>query len=434
MHPARILPDSPSYGSLRPHTIVRLLLFSTIFLLSSPPALAQRPRPEHSLFLRAHGGLSGYLGDNNTLPFNPDAFTVEGKWPYSAGFELGYQFKDRWSASVGLLVANYPIITRFYPNLNVEDHPTRRRTFQLLLRHRLSNGRVAPYVHFGYHATFGEVTIFEESRLESGRPLNTQRHYIHGPLLGLGLDYAIHPRFSLFVETSAHVTLMDDSVDGRLPLGPPQPTNLDETNRFGTFDLLNAYSLGFVYRPLCGSACSGSAAPMNSNRTKNPDERSGRSMIRVSRTLHDALTTASFYYAPPGLDALFIGVEGGLGPRSIFVRYTYPDGQDILDTAHFTGAFVGLSTQWYPFAARSSNIHPHVGFTAAIPAQGHLVAGVDYSLGPSVTLGVEGRYAYCPTRRQVFRKGVIEENIGYRMNRVCDYEYDVGLTMGYRMH
>ncbi len=425
----QILSDPASPRSIAQRTISRLLLLSIVLLIASTSALAQAPRSGQALFLKARGGLSSYLGDNNTTPFNTDAFTVAGKRPYSVGFELGYQFNDRWSAGLGLQFADYPIITRFYNDLNVDDHPTTRRTFQLLLRRMLNRRRLAPYLHFGYHLTFGDVTIFEVSRLQNGEPLNIQSHYIHGPLLGLGLDYAVNPRLSLFVEATAHATLMDDSVDGRLPLGPPQPTNLRETNRFGTFDLLNAYTLGLVYRPWCGASCSGSDGTIASDRTPKDPDRAGQSMIRFSKSLGDDLTTLSYHYAPRRFKAFFLGIEGGLAPRSIYVRYTYPDGQQSLDKAHFMGSFIGFSARYFPLNARSSKLNPHVGFTAAIPAQAHLVAGVDYTLGTSLTVGLEGRYAYCPTRRQEFHK-----EITYRMNRVCDYDYGLGFAMGYRLH
>jgi len=428
MPPIRILPDPAPLRSVVQRSILRLLLLLIVLLIASTASSAQTPRPGKALFLKARGGLSSYLGDNNTVPFNKDAFTVEGKRPYSVGFELGYQFNESWSVGLGAQFADYPIITRFYHDLNVDHHPTTRRTFQLLLRYLFNRRRLAPYLHFGYHLTFGDVNIFEVSRLQNGEPLNTQSHYMHGPLLGLGLDYILNPTLSLLIEATAHATLMDDSVDGRLPLGPPQPTNLRETNRFGTFDLLNAYSIGLVFRPWCGAACSGSADTAISDRNSKDPQGSGQSMIRFSKALDDEVITLSYHYAPRRLKNVFLGIEGGLVPRSIYVRYTYPDGQESLDETHFTGSFLGLSARWFPLEARSSKIKPHLGFTAAIPAQAHLMAGIDYSLGTALRLGLEGRYAYCPTRRQEFHK-----EISYRMNRVCDYHYGVGFTIGYRV-
>ncbi len=424
--PAARIPLFPARRRSRlPRSLRRLLLLLTLLLSVATAAPAQAPRSGSALFLRARAGLSSYLGDNNTVPFNPEAFAVAGKRPYSLALEVGYQWNDRWSAGLGVQQADYPLVTRFYPGLNVEDHPTTRRTFHLLLRYQFNPRRLAPYVHFGYHLTFGDVNIFEVSRLQNDEPLNTQSHYMHGPLLGFGLDYAVTPRLSLFAEVTAHATLMDDSVDGRLPLGPPQPTNLRETNRFGTFDLLNAYSVGLVYRPWCRAGCAGAAVA--ARKPKSPGG-GGRSMLRFSKMLDDGLATLSYHYAPRGLKAVFLGIEGGLVPRSIYVRYTYPDGQQSLDKAHFTGSFVGLSARWFPLQARAAAVNPHVGLLAALPAQAHLVAGIDYRLGTALTLGVEGRYTYCPTKRQVFHK-----EISYRMNRVCNYEYGLGLALGYRL-
>ena len=69
-------------------------------------------------------------------------------------------------------------------------------------------------------------------------------------------------------------------------------------------------------------------------------ERAGQSMIRLSKAVDAGLTTLSYHYAPRRFKAFFLGIEGGLAPRSIYVRYTYPDGQQSLDKAHFTGSFI----------------------------------------------------------------------------------------------
>lgn len=388
--------------------------------ITPPPSKAQ----VDGFFLKSRAGLSDYLGDNNTIPFNQEAFVVEGKKPYSFGVEVGYQVNDRWSLSLGAQQANYPVITRFFEGLNIADDPTTRHTYQFMVRYQMNERRrapVVPYVHFGYHLTFGDVNIYEASRLQNGETLNTQSHYMHGPLLGVGLDYPLTPKLSLFVEATAHASLMDDSVDGRLPLGPPQPTNLREVNRFGTFDLLNAIGIGLAYRPWCGASCASGPKP------RDP-ERMGVRMLRVSKSLNDRVLMVSYQYAFAGFKRLFLGVEGGLIPRSIHVRYTYPDGQESLDNTYFTSTYIGVSARLFPLREPVARLRPFVGATAGAPRQAQLMAGVDFALSKALSVGLEGRYVACPTRRQDFHK-----HISYRMNRVCEYGSSVGLVAAVRL-
>lgn len=407
-----------SLPSVRAAWLVPLV---AVVVLAASSVSAQ---PMEGLFLKARAGVSDYLGDNNTVPFSREAFAVDGKWPYSVGFEVGYQLNDRWGIGLGAQVANYPVITRFFDGLYIADDPTIRRTYQLMLRYRMDGRRLVPYTHFGYHLTFGKVNIFEASRLQNGKVLNTQSHYIHGPLLGLGLEVALTPQLSVFAEATAHASLMDDSVDGRLPLGPPQPTNLREANRFGTFDLLNAFGLGMTYRPWCGPACAGTAAP----KPRDP-ERRGVRMLRVAQSLQDKVFMVSYQYAFPGFKRLFLGVESGMIPRSILVRYTYADGQESLDETYFTSTYIGFAARLFPLHAPvARRLRPFVGFTAGEPRQAQLMAGVDVDLTEALSVGVEGRYLICPVRRQTFAK-----EIHYRMNRVCEYGSSVGLVAGIKL-
>ena len=417
---------------ISPRSIFVLILLLTVW--TAPSAQAQLTPDGGGFFLKARAGFSDYLGDNNTAAFNTAALGVPGKVPYSFGFEVGYQLTDRWSTGFGVQHANYPIITRFYHHLNVADHPTERRTYQLLVRYRMGAHQLRPFTHMGYHLTFGDVNIFEKERLAKGEILNTQRHYMHGPFLGLGMEYVVSPRLSLFLEATAHVTLMDDSVDGRLPLGPPQPTNLREANRFGTFDLLNAFGVGLLYRPLCGSACA---------RTLFPDPRSarrpppGHRMLRVTKMVGDKIATLSYHYALPGVRSVLVGLQAGLMPRSIYVRYAFADGQHSLDNTYFNGSFLGLSSRWFPLRGRQARLQPHVGFTASIPVQAHLVGGVDYRLGSALTVGVEGRFIHCPPKQQEIHNGVRfqgrGERVVYHMNRACEAQRGVGVAIGYKL-
>lgn len=389
-------------------------------LLALTVSVARAQPWGHGPFVAVHGGLSSYLGDNNTTPLNSDAFRVPGKAPLGAGLEVGYQFSFRWQVAVGLFQADYPLITRFDPYRDFTHDPTTRRTYRLLVRYRAGTGRLAPYVHAGAHLTFGDVTIFEAMRLWKGQPLNVQHHYIFGPLFGVGLTYSLTHHLALFADLTAHFTLMDDSVDGRLPLGPPQPTSFGAKNRFGTFDLLSGLGLGLRLRPWCGT-CDG-PPPRRGPRRWHP-------LFRLSRPVHYDGLAAAFLLAPAAFDRLFFGFEGGLLPRSIFVRYLYPDGQESTDETLFTGAFLGLSARYYPLGRRPAGPAPSAGVTVAVPAHVRLSVGLDVALTRAWAAGLEARYVLCPDRRRA-----IDGRIGYRMRRACTARGGVGLSLSYFLH
>ncbi len=409
----------PGMRFTAPVSIVLVVLVITGF---ANEALAQEWRADRSFYVKARGGLSGYLGDNNTVPLNPEAFSASGKLPLSVGMEVGYQFSERWSVGVGVQWATYPLITRFFEDLDVRADPTSRRSYSVLFRHLMSRNRLALFTQFGFHMTYGHVNIYEARRLEAGEKLNRQYHYMYGPLFGIGLDYALTPHLSFLFELNALVSLMDDSADGRLALGPPQPDNIGVKNRFGTFDLLNAYGFGLVFRPSCGTACDGGRRP--------PERRSkdSRSSLRLSAMSGGWVSALSYYYALDMKQRFFIGGEMGLVPRSIRVTYFYPDAPKGYDNNRFTGAFLGLSGQWYPFGRSAARFNPRLSATAAIPRQAHFTAGLDYAVTPTWSFGVEARYVACPTTFETH-----PTEIGREMTRKCDYKMGVGVSVGYQV-
>jgi|GEM_PF-4878938 len=402
--------------------IVEFLCLVIVLFGSSAPVTAQSWRSGQSLYVKVRGGLSGYLGDNNTVPLNPEAFSASGKLPYSLGVEMGYQFGERWSVGVGIQWAMYPLITRFYEDLDVRHDPTSRRSYEVLFRHLMSRRRLAIFTQFGFHLTYGDVNIYEAKRLDAGKKLNRQYQYMYGPLFGIGLDYVLTPHLSFLLEINALVSLMDDSADGRLALGPPQPDNIGVKNRFGTFDLLNAYGFGVTYRPSCGAACKGAT------HERHMSSGSRRSFLRFSTMNEGKVTALSYYFALDRKQNFFIGGEMGLVPRAIRVSYFFPDGPNVQDNNRFTGAFLGLSTQWYPLGRSTTRFDPRLAATAAIPRQAHFTAGLDYSVTPNWTLGVETRYVACPT---TFERHPTQ--IGKELTRKCEYKMGVGLAFGYHL-
>ena len=202
------------------------LLAFALLLVMGGDAMAQRM--EKTVFLRPRVGISSYFGDNEKSPFNFNGDAFEEGFPYSLGLEVGYQFNPRYSLSLGVQFADYPIITQFAENLNIDDHSTTRTTVQLIARYMLSRGKVAPYLHAGGNLTFGNVT-----QPPGISPVNNERETAFGPLVGVGLDIMLSQQASFFVEWTSNFTFDDDNVDARV------------NNGFGSFDMINAASVGF---------------------------------------------------------------------------------------------------------------------------------------------------------------------------------------------
>lgn len=374
--------------------------------------------------IKVHGGLSSYLGDNNTRPFNRDVFSVDDKWPYSFGIELGYQWNNRWSFGLGTIFADYPIITRFSEGLSIDSHPTRRTSFQAVANYALNAEQLQPFLILGMHLTIGQVSIFEASKLKLNRQPEVHKHYIWGPVAGIGLDYYVTPGLSLIAQFVTNVTLVDDSADGRLPLGPPLPTNLRAKDRFAPFDLLSALSIGIIARPACFNKCK-----RGGRLRTNEQFKESRGLFRASRLLGNGLTFFSYYFNPWAGRPLFIGVATGMGPKSITARFVYPDGFEEHDVIRFTDAFAGLSLNYFGQRDGNQKVTMHAGFMAAMPRQAHLSAGFDYHIGDALSIGLEGRYALCPNREQVFYKN----EVVHIMNSTCDYRAGIGFTTGVKL-
>ena len=397
--------------------IIILILF-----LSSISSIARAQPASKSFYMKVHGGISSYIGDNSVALLNRDAFSVENKWPYLYSIEVGYQWNARWRVGLGSMFADYPIITRFNQDIAFESHPTTRTTYQAVVNYVMGKGRLKPYAQVGMHLTFGDVSIYEASRVND-KPPEVHKHFMWGPIFGLGVDYILTPTLSVMMLASANATFVDDSADGRLPLGPPLPTNLREKDRFAPFDLLGGLSIGLLMRPFCKSGCQGLRG-LN----KEPGPNKGRSMLRVVSLIGNAMTTVSYHYALTPTKRWYLGLETGLGPKSIFVTFLYTTGQEQSDNINFSDAFAGLSFRYVGTSMLNEKLTPHAGIVAAIPRQVHLAGGLDYHISSSLAVGVEGRFTVCPSRDQSF----FMHSVQYHMKSACEYRTGAGLTTSYR--
>ncbi|MEM6335854.1 MAG: outer membrane beta-barrel protein, partial [Bacteroidota bacterium] len=214
----------------------------------STDVMAQNKRASESLFLNARVGLSTYGGDRDSNPGEDFTSLSVGDGlsaaSYSLGLEFGYQFSPAFSLSIGYQFANYTEILDPIPFAPVESAPLLdedesskiRSTIPVLLRWMiLPQSRLSPYAHVGGNLSFGSyAAVGEEASTETA----------FGPSVGLGLDYVVSNKASIFLEVTGHYTFGDEAIDGADP-----EVDGDETD----FDLLGFYGLGLRYsfKPAC---------------------------------------------------------------------------------------------------------------------------------------------------------------------------------------
>jgi outer membrane protein OmpA-like peptidoglycan-associated protein len=225
---------------MRQRLLTVFALLCVAFAFSASTMQAQSLRPTDTFFIKPKVGIAYYLGDNEQSPFNFnfDAYEIDGKLPYSVAGELGYQFSVPFSVSAAFQYGNYPVITQFGEQTSgsIEDDATTRSSVQLFATLKAANARtrVAPYVHLGANYSFGDVT-------QQGGGEESESSF--GPLVGIGLDFAINDRTSFFIEHMSSFTLDDEAMDANDGTGDGE--GMFEGG-FGGTDMLNALTLGLT--------------------------------------------------------------------------------------------------------------------------------------------------------------------------------------------
>lgn len=201
-------------------------MLGVIALLLAPDANSQVLRPEDTFYIKPRVGIAWYLADTERSPFNfnMDNWTVDGEPPpIAGGLEIGYQYSQTMSVSLGWQITNHPLAL-FYPEEEPpggSDPAGFYNGGQLLFRFAAPTA-VAPFVAIGAHVTDGQ----------DGRTSLT-----YGPAVGLGLDFVVSDRVSLVFENIANLTFPDDGFDAYDEDAP-------DADGFLPFDIMNALTLG----------------------------------------------------------------------------------------------------------------------------------------------------------------------------------------------
>ena len=214
--------------------ILSACLTALIAFLFTTEAGAQILRPEDTFYIKPRVGVAWHLGDTEQSPtnLNMDNWKVENEAPpFAVGLELGYQFNQSMSLSLGWQMTNHPLA--FYYGPSVPADLSNPATFfnggQLLLRFAAPT-RIAPFIGIGAHVTDGQ----------DGRTSLT-----YGPALALGLDVVLNDRISLVLENTSNFTFPDDGFDLQdSPADPNAPQPVAGGDDFAPFDLINAVTLG----------------------------------------------------------------------------------------------------------------------------------------------------------------------------------------------
>lgn len=233
------------------------LVLGCAALLMASQASAQQIRPSNTPYLTLRGAATVYGGElDGTGSWNPDTGTANTEqfgatdWLFQnfswlAGAELGYQFTESLGFGVGFNYANYSKLDEQAPPVVTggagqstgfsEFLPTVQAAFRYM---PLPRARLSPFTNFGAQFTFGgEGNV--------GRNAAGERGVGIGPYFGLGLDFAMSPRVSLFLESNFGLIYDDWAVDG---LNPGANTGGPGAGGDATeFDVLGSYGGGLRF-------------------------------------------------------------------------------------------------------------------------------------------------------------------------------------------
>lgn len=206
-----------------------LFIWCAVLLLASA-SQAQVVRPSESVYALVRGGAAIYHGDVD----GDDAFGNPG---FSVGAELGYLFNPNLSLGLGYTYTYHERLSTPVPGGRT-DKGNQAHQGNLLFRYLpFDAARLSPFVELGGAIVFGQGE--EQDR---GDGTNSQDILGYGPVVGLGVDFALSPQFSLFLAGQTTAVFPDAALDGADP-GALTGSEGDDWD----FDLLTQLGGGFKY-------------------------------------------------------------------------------------------------------------------------------------------------------------------------------------------
>ncbi len=198
---------------------ISLLLPWCLALLIAGASQAQVVRPSESIYVLLRGGVTGYYGDldgetdndpGTATPDPSDGFQNPG---FGVGGEIGYLFNENLSFGLGLMYHDVPALNDGF-RFNGTDNVQGGEAYQLQALFRylpFDTAKISPFVELGAAVVSGQGTENERNQAGDGDVFG------FGPVLGIGLDVALTPQFSIFLAGQSTVVFPDVALDGADP-------------------------------------------------------------------------------------------------------------------------------------------------------------------------------------------------------------------------
>ncbi|MGB3542609.1 PKD domain-containing protein [Rubrivirga sp.] len=196
-----------------------IFLWCAVLLLATA-AQAQVVRPSESIYILLRGGATGYYGDlDGNSDDDPDQATPDpgdglDNPGFGVGGEIGYLFNENLSFGIGFMYHDVPALNdgfRFDGTNNVQGGEAYQ--LQGLFRYMpFDAARISPFVELGGAVISGQGT---ENERDNGSVEDDVFGF--GPVVGLGVDIALTPQFSLFLAGQSTFTFPDVALDGADP-------------------------------------------------------------------------------------------------------------------------------------------------------------------------------------------------------------------------
>ena len=198
--------------------LATLLPWCAAFLLAAT-SHAQVVRPSNTVYVMLRGAVAGYYGDldrnSDDDVDDPEIQLLQGfeNPGFGVGGELGYQFSPAFSFGLAGWYQDIPRLNddeQFSETTNNEGG----EAYQLQGLFRImpfTRARVSPFIELGGALVSGQGTEDERNGDGDGDVLG------YGPVLGLGVDIALTPQFSIFLAGQGTAVIPDVALDGADP-------------------------------------------------------------------------------------------------------------------------------------------------------------------------------------------------------------------------
>ena len=200
-------------SAARPRRLPTLFLWALAALFATA-AHAQVVRPSESVYVLLRGAVAGYYGDlddsqaSSSFEQLGDGFKNPG---FGVGGEVGYLFDENLSLGLAFWYQDIPALNDGVPFAGVVNtQGGEAYQLQALFRYLpFAEARLSPFVELGAALVAGQGTENERNNGTADEDV-----FGYGPVLGVGLDFAVTPQFSLFLAAQSTVVFPDVALDG----------------------------------------------------------------------------------------------------------------------------------------------------------------------------------------------------------------------------